>query len=149
MSASLQDAELRRIGKEYSALGRLVALDEEKCKCEASVLELEQLEKDELKKWALGFKKIVAWIYLTIYVDKSIYHRNTNSDNEMIALIAAEKESCIKKCEEYEMLIMGHLVPKDDDDSKGAVIEVRTGTGSSIINMHTPSLRASTYIQRW
>ena len=66
----------------------------------------------------------------------------------MIALIAAEKESCIKKCEEYEMLIMGHLVPKDDDDSKGAVIEVRTGTGSSIINMHTPSLRASTYIQR-
>ena len=55
MSLSLQDAELRRIGKEYSALGRLVALDEEKCKCEASVLELEQLEKDELKKCDISY----------------------------------------------------------------------------------------------
>lgn len=59
----------------------------------------------------------------------------------MIALIAAEKENCIQKCEEYEMLIMGHLVPKDDDDSKGAVIEVRTGTGSIIMNIEMTSLR--------
>ena len=50
LSENLQDAELRRIGKEYSALGRLVTLDEEKCKCEASILELEQLAKDELVK---------------------------------------------------------------------------------------------------
>lgn len=50
LNTNLQDGELKRIGKEYSSLGRLVALDEEKCKNEESIVELEQLEKDELQK---------------------------------------------------------------------------------------------------
>lgn len=59
-------------------------------------------------------------------------HRKTNLDIEMIAFVRAEKETYVQKCREYEMLIMNQLVPKDEDDNRGAVIEVRTGTGFNI-----------------
>ena len=52
-----------------------------------------------------------------------------NSDNEMIELAQFELDDLIKKNEINEKKIKLFLLPKDNADSKNAIIEIRAGTG--------------------
>ncbi|HEY3250463.1 MAG TPA: peptide chain release factor 1 [Ignavibacteria bacterium] len=51
------------------------------------------------------------------------------SDSEMKELAIAEKEELEGKFTEFENLIKELLVPKDPNDSKNAMLEIRAGTG--------------------
>lgn len=51
------------------------------------------------------------------------------NDSEMKELAASEQESLQKRFDELEALIKELLVPKDPNDSKNAMLEVRAGTG--------------------
>ena len=48
----------------------------------------------------------------------------------MMELITTEREKYLNQYKECELSVMNQLAPKDDDDNKGAVLEVRTGTGT-------------------
>jgi protein subunit release factor A len=50
-------------------------------------------------------------------------------DNELLSLIDAERKPNIEKLRECEESIVRQMVPKDEDDDKGVVLEVRSGTG--------------------
>ena len=52
-----------------------------------------------------------------------------DSDSEMRELAQTELENLIKKNEINEKKIKLYLLPKDDADSKNAIIEIRAGTG--------------------
>ena len=54
---------------------------------------------------------------------------DNNSDEEMIELAKSELNELIKKNEINEKKIKLFLLPKDDADSKNAIIEIRAGTG--------------------
>ena len=54
---------------------------------------------------------------------------DNNSDKEMIELAQSELNDLVKKNEINEKKIKLFLLPKDDADSKNAIIEIRAGTG--------------------
>jgi len=54
---------------------------------------------------------------------------DNNSDEEMIELAQSELKELIKKNEINEKKIKLFLLPKDEADSKNAIIEIRAGTG--------------------
>ena len=54
---------------------------------------------------------------------------DNNSDKEMIELVQSELNDLVKKNEINEKKIKLFLLPKDDADSKNAIIEIRAGTG--------------------
>ena len=51
------------------------------------------------------------------------------SDKEMIQLAKNELNELIKKNESYEKILKLYLLPKDEADSKNAILEIRAGTG--------------------
>lgn len=67
-------------------------------------------------------------------------YRKDQADHEMISMIQSEKEGYLKTCEDYEMRIMNQIVPKDVDDNKGIVVEVRTGTGGDEASLFASEL---------
>tara|TARA_B100000700_G_scaffold88823_1_gene100202 strand:- start:635 stop:1711 length:1077 start_codon:yes stop_codon:yes gene_type:complete len=54
---------------------------------------------------------------------------DNNSDSEMIDLAKSELEKLLKKNQYNEKKIKFFLLPKDDADTKNAIIEIRAGTG--------------------
>jgi len=52
-----------------------------------------------------------------------------NSDKEMIKLAENELIQLSKKKEEYEKKLKIYLLPKDEADTKNAILEIRSGTG--------------------
>ena len=54
---------------------------------------------------------------------------DNNNDDEMIELAKSELKDLIKKNEINEKKIKLFLLPKDEADSKNAIIEIRAGTG--------------------
>ena len=52
-----------------------------------------------------------------------------NGDKEMIKLADNELIQLLKKKEEYEKKLKIYLLPKDEADSKNAILEIRAGTG--------------------
>ena len=52
-----------------------------------------------------------------------------DSDKEMIKLAGRELIQLSKRNEEYEKKLRIYLLPKDDADSKNAILEIRAGTG--------------------
>ena len=54
---------------------------------------------------------------------------DNNSDKEMIELAQTELNNLVKKNKINEKKIKLFLLPKDDADSKNAIIEIRAGTG--------------------
>tara|TARA_Y100000590_G_scaffold388247_1_gene462474 strand:+ start:1278 stop:2351 length:1074 start_codon:yes stop_codon:yes gene_type:complete len=54
---------------------------------------------------------------------------DNNSDKEMIELAQSELNNLINNNEKNEKKIKFFLLPKDDADSKNAIIEIRAGTG--------------------
>ena len=52
-----------------------------------------------------------------------------NNDKEMISLAQKELESAEIKKDIYEKKLKIFLLPKDQDDEKNAIVEIRAGTG--------------------
>ena len=59
------------------------------------------------------------------YLDR----KNDKPDLEMLSLIQLEKDEYLQSFGELEDQMMTQLVPRDVDDGKGVVVEVRAGTG--------------------
>ena len=60
-------------------------------------------------------------------LDKII--NDNNSDKEMIQLAKNELNQLSKKHEEHEKKLKLYLLPKDEADTKNAILEIRAGTG--------------------
>jgi peptide chain release factor 1 len=85
--------------KEYSELGNIISCAREYLKFDNDQKDLEQMIKDK------------------------------NSDSEMIALAEKELNQLKKKREDHTNKLKIFLLPKDKDDNKNAIVEIRAGTG--------------------
>ena len=98
-SGSLSNKDLVKKSKEYSNLGDIIK--------EAKGYVNFDKEKKELEK---------------IIEEK-------NSDKEMVQLAKNELSQLLKQNQEYEKKLKIFLLPKDEADSKNAILEIRAGTG--------------------
>ena len=55
--------------------------------------------------------------------------QDKSNDREMIDLAEKDLDELIKKKEKYENDLKLFLLPKDEDDNKNAIVEIRAGTG--------------------
>jgi len=55
--------------------------------------------------------------------------QDKSNDQEMIDLAEKDLDELIKKKEKYENDLKLFLLPKDEDDNKNAIVEIRAGTG--------------------
>ncbi len=85
--------------KEYSSLGSIIKYAREFIKFESEIKDLEQLIKDK------------------------------SSDIEMVELAKKDLEEIMIKKKDYENKLKIFLLPKDEDDDKNAIVEIRAGTG--------------------
>ena len=85
--------------KEYSELGSIIIIARNFLKIDAEKIDLKQIIKDK------------------------------SSDKEMISLAEKELLSINSKKEDYENKLKVFLLPKDKDDQKNAIVEIRAGTG--------------------
>jgi len=60
-------------------------------------------------------------------LDKII--EDKKNDKEMIQLAKSELNELLKKKQSYEKILKVYLLPKDEADSKNAIVEIRAGTG--------------------
>ena len=98
-SPNLEKKDFVKKSKEYSILGEVI-------KEAKSYINFEK-EKEDLKK---------------IIDDKK-------SDKDMVLLAKNELNQVSKQHEEYEKKLKIYLLPKDEADSKNAILEIRAGTG--------------------
>jgi peptide chain release factor 1 len=85
--------------KEYSRLGRVISTARHYINFESEKKDLENMMQDK------------------------------TNDLEMIDLAQKDLNDLLKKKEEYENELKVFLLPKDDDDDKNAIVEIRAGTG--------------------
>ena len=98
-SGNVDKKELVKKSKEYSSIGEVIN--------EARNYLSFNKEKEELEKIVNDVK----------------------NDKEMIQLAKNELSQLLKKKNEYEKILKLYLLPKDDADSKNAILEIRAGTG--------------------
>jgi len=98
-SGEIDKKKFAEKSKEYADLNEVIKEAQEYCSFENGKRELEKIINDN------------------------------NSDREMSELAQSELTSLIKKNERNEKKIKLFLLPKDDADSKNAIIEIRAGTG--------------------
>ena len=98
-SGNIDKKDLVKKSKEYSSIGEVIK--------EAKGYINFQKDKEELDK---------------IVEDKS-------SDKEMVQLAKSELNQLLREKDEYEKVLKVYLLPKDDADSKNAILEIRAGTG--------------------
>ena len=98
-SGSISKKDLVKKSKAYSSIGEIIGQAK-------GYLNFEK-EKTELEK---------------IIDDKE-------SDQEMIQLAKNELNELLNKNKKYEKILKIFLLPKDDADSKNAILEIRAGTG--------------------
>ena len=55
--------------------------------------------------------------------------QDKTNDQEMIDLAQKDLNELIEKKEKYESELKLFLLPKDEDDEKNAIVEIRAGTG--------------------
>ena len=55
--------------------------------------------------------------------------QDKSNDQEIIDLAQKDLNELIKKKEKYENDLKIFLLPKDEDDNKNAIVEIRAGTG--------------------
>ena len=55
--------------------------------------------------------------------------QDKSNDQEMIDLAQKDLNILSEKKEKYENLLKLFLLPKDEDDTKNAIVEIRAGTG--------------------
>ena len=100
LSAGNIDSKLfAKKSKEYSNLGNIISYAREFIKFEKEKKDLEQIIQDK------------------------------NSDTEMIEMAEKDLEELKIKKINYENKLKIFLLPKDDDDDKDAIVEIRAGTG--------------------
>ena len=85
--------------KEYSSLGGIISIAKEYVNFENDKRDLEQIFNDK------------------------------NNDSEMIEMAKKDFTEIEKKKEKYENKLKIFLLPKDEDDEKNAIVEIRAGTG--------------------
>ena len=85
--------------KEYSNLGNIILYARDFLKFERETRDLEQIIQDK------------------------------KNDNEMIEMAKQDLNSLKLKKEDYENKLKIFLLPKDEDDDKNAIVEIRAGTG--------------------
>ena len=85
--------------KEYSDLGNIILYARSFLKFESETRDLEQIIQDK------------------------------NNDNEMIEMAKQDLNALKVKKEDYENKLKIFLLPKDEDDDKNAIVEIRAGTG--------------------
>ena len=98
-SSDIGKKDFVKKSKEYSGIGEII---------------------DEAKGY-LDFKKE------KLELDKII--EDKKSDKEMIQLVKSELNELLKKKQSYEKILKVYLLPKDEADSKNAIVEIRAGTG--------------------
>ena len=98
-SGNIDSKLFAKKSKEYSSLGEIISIAKE-------YLSFEN-EKNDL---------------LNMVQDKS-------NDQEIIVLAQKDLDELIKKKEKYENDLKLFLLPKDEDDNKNAIVEIRAGTG--------------------
>ena len=98
-SGDISKKDFVKKSKEYSSIGEVINQAK-------SYLNFEK-EKTELEK---------------IIEDK-------NSDKEMTQLAKNELNELLKKNKNYEKILRIYLLPKDEADTKNAILEIRAGTG--------------------
>ena len=98
-SGNISKKDFVKKSKEYSSIGEIVN--------QARSYLVFEKEKNELEK---------------ITEDKK-------SDKEMIQLAKNELNDLIKKNQNDEKILKVYLLPKDEADSKNAILEIRAGTG--------------------
>ena len=80
----------------------------------------------------LGSIVSIAKEYLNFeVVKKDLEHilQDKNNDAEIIEMAKKDLEEMKSKKESYENQLKIFLLPKDEDDSKNAIVEIRAGTG--------------------
>ena len=98
-SGNIDTKNFAQKSKEYSDLGNIVKYAREFLKFEEEKKDLEQIVKD------------------------------SNSDKEMVVLAEKELEVLVEKKINYEKKLKLFLLPKDLDDQKNSIVEIRAGTG--------------------
>ncbi len=98
-SGSVEPKLFAKKSKEYSSLGGIISIAKE-------YINFDNEKKD----------------LLNLVQDKS-------NDQEIIDLAQKDLDELIKKKEKYENDLKVFLLPKDDDDDKNAIVEIRAGTG--------------------
>ncbi len=98
-SGNIDSKTFAQKSKEYSELGNIVKYAREYLKFEKDEEDLQQITNDQ------------------------------SSDKEMILLAEKELTSLKEKKIEYEKKLKVFLLPKDKDDQKNAIVEIRAGTG--------------------
>ena len=63
------------------------------------------------------------------------------SDKEMVQLAKSELNVLLKKNDSYEKVLKLYLLPKDEADSKNAILEIRAGTGGLEATLDRKSTR--------
>ena len=74
----------------------------------------------------------VAREYVNFENEKKDLHnmvQDKSNDQEMIDLAQKDLNELLKKKEKYENDLKLFLLPKDEDDNKNAIVEIRAGTG--------------------
>jgi len=98
-SGNIDSKLFAKKSKEYSSLGEIISIAKE-------YISFENEKKD----------------LLNMVQDKS-------NDQEIIVLAQKDLDELIKKKEKYENDLKLFLLPKDEDDNKNAIVEIRAGTG--------------------
>ena len=98
-SGSINTKLFAKKSKEYSNLGNIILFAREYVKFETTKKDLEQIIKDK------------------------------NNDSEIIEMAEKDLNELKTKKENYENKLKIFLLPKDKDDDKNAIVEIRAGTG--------------------
>tara|TARA_A100001011_G_scaffold295642_1_gene308013 strand:- start:2845 stop:3918 length:1074 start_codon:yes stop_codon:yes gene_type:complete len=98
-SGSVDPKLFAKKSKEYSSLGSIISLAREYVKFDSEKKDLEHLLKDK------------------------------NSDEEIVLMAEKDLNELKNKKIDYENKLKIFLLPKDEDDDKNAIVEIRAGTG--------------------
>ena len=98
-SSSIDTKLFAKKSKEYSSLGNIISYAREFVKFEKEKKDLEQIIEDK------------------------------NIDSEMIEMAEKDLKDLKIKKQDYENKLKIFLLPKDEDDDKDAIVEIRAGTG--------------------
>ncbi len=98
-SSNIEKKDFVKKSKEYSSIGEVINEAKNYVNFEKEKLELEKIINEK------------------------------NSDKEMIQLAKNELDQLSKNHENHEKILKVYLLPKDEADSKNAILEIRAGTG--------------------
>jgi peptide chain release factor 1 len=120
----MQD-KLEKLQARFEELERLLQ-DEATIKDSIKIKEVSQ-EYDDLKETITAKKRLDKIKSDLIEVEEMI--GDNSDDQEMVKISQEEKNDLIKQLEEVEKEIQSLLIPKDPNDRKNSIIEIRAGAG--------------------